>query len=144
MELELTNQKPTKMLVCCIILGLAVLLCGCNTTNDSAPCAETSIWVCDDPRIVLDYTHYEDNSLVRSETLWWDDSTLEIEVGYRAHRYWVYVFDYDNWVDKTVFYGSWKYRRGKLVLKIEEDNLFGGQYKELVFTRQEIDSTELE
>lgn len=143
MEFE-HNKRRKRGALCLLILaliGLQLILTACDPKAGEYPYARDSVWICDDPQISLEYRWVDKKGLFSNETMIWDCEDWSLYVEYLASQYWAFADEKEKPED-LLFKGHWTYRRGNLILKIEEDYLFNGQYKELVFTRQKIDPTE--
>ena len=97
------------------------------------------MWQCDDPYFLLVYTREENGALTCHEALEWNNETNVVDVGFLMREYDVYPAETSAYADR-LFSGTWKYRKGNLVLMIEEDFLFDYQYSELVFSPVSADS----
>ena len=96
------------------------------------------MWQCEDPRFSLAYSRDEKGFLVQHEELEWNNETMLVDVCFvhGVRKYEVYLDSPSPYVrhEDRLFSGTWKYRRGDLVLIIEDDFLFDNRYSELVFS----------
>lgn len=93
------------------------------------------MWICDDPKIVLNYQHNTDGA-VQQCWIVYNGEQVEVVTDYRANLFWVELPGPRS-DERTLFQGKWKYQKDKLIFTIEEDNFFGGAYKTLVFSKGE-------
>lgn len=101
-------------------------------TTIKYPWEKASHWVCEDPYFTLSYSKDPWGSLVCEEVLIWNGKEIPVEVGMLHHMYDVSPTD-SNHYDDRLLTGTWKYRKGNLILRIEEDFIFGNRYEELIF-----------
>lgn len=114
-------------LIVAVVIFFIVSCIGCFRREYPDTIAE--YWYCDE----IDFTL---NVTTKSSELVWKDMQYEVAIGFTSGRgYEVFIENGDDMVhqDEVLFGGSWSYKWGKLVLKISDDWLFGGVYKELVF-----------
>ena len=90
----------------------------------------------EDPMISLEYTHNEDGTWTFCEELYWNDELIAIAVAMQSDYFCVYPFTNSNVThhEDRLFSGTWKYRQGNLILMIEEDYIFDGQYSQIVIS----------
>lgn len=124
------KQRPFWVLICLAVLTV-LFLCGCDPRSGQYPFQKAESWSSADPAISLHYTQNEDNTWTFAEELRWNNDTIEIDVAMQSDAYCVYPADSSHYDDR-LFSGHWKYRKGNLVLIIEEDFLFDGAYSEIV------------
>ena len=124
--------------VAAIILLVMFLLCGCDPRSGQYPHQKAERWVSEDPMISLEYTHNEDGTWTFCEELYWNDELIAIEVAMQSDYFCVYPIDSTNpdviHHEDRLFSGTWRYRQGNLILMIEEDYIFDGQYSQIVIT----------
>ena len=120
-----------------MLLALAILflfaLFRINQVRSQYPYERGAEWICSEPAFTLSYGKDSRGVLTQSEVLQYKDTVLKVDIGFQGNQYCVYpegAADYSS----RLFRGTWKYRRGDLVLIIKEDYLFGGKYTELVFS----------
>ena len=131
-EFESTkNLKRLFMMLCCIISSV-FLLSGCDAYYNTYPFDEECEWACQDPSIVLSYTYDAEGKRSGKEVLTWNNSTIELQIGFRASSYDAYPKGNTGYASR-LFSGSWRYEKDYLILTIEEDYIFDDQYNELVF-----------
>ena len=97
------------------------------------PYEKSAIWVCEEPRFELNFENVQDTYLV------WGNDEIQVFVGLHANYFDVYrqTNPSDPLEQKNILLrGTWRYVRGKMVVTIDEDNIFGGVHKELVFAPQ--------
>ena len=121
-----------------LVSAVLVLLVACmailyfsNILNSPHPSEIAENWGCQYPNLCLNYVKSDNNEWVFSEALVWDDETIDISIGFGKGVYCVYPADSSSYIDR-LFCGTWKYKRGNLVLKIEEDFIFNNQYSEII------------
>ena len=133
---KLVHKKncATVLLILCIS-GVIFILLGCCATIPKAPIETSLMWICDDPKIVLNYQHNTDGA-VQQCWIVYNGEQVEVVTDYRANLFWVELPGPRS-DEGTLFQGKWKYKKDKLIFTIEEDNFFGGDYKTLVFSKGE-------
>lgn len=137
MALESTRKSCAKKAIMAIVFFVCVtMLCGCDLPFKQYPHEKASYWSCDDPKIILNYSKDDQDNWILSEQIHLDSETIEVSVAMRGNIYCVYPDDSAYYSDR-LFRGKWKYRKGNLVLIIEEDFLFDGQYDEIILVPQE-------
>lgn len=100
------------------------------------PWERGSHWVCEDPDFTLSYSVNSLGSMVSEEILIWEGREIRVDLAMGQGYYAVFP-KYSNHYDDRLLTGTWKFKRGNLVLRIEEDFIFDNQYKELVFHPQD-------
>lgn len=126
-------SRKLVLLLACVLLT-TLLLTGCDPHAGKYPCSQDAKWVCQEPKITLEYVWGEMNSLTCVETMEYNGETMRLEIGYLSCNYKVQLEGVVNY-DDFLFEGRWKYRGEKLVFTITEDHFFDGKYPELVFER---------
>lgn len=132
------STKIKRFLYLPMIIGVLLLLVGCDPYADSYPSLSESEWECFDPYFILIYTEESNGTFSAVEYLEWDGKRIEVDLRFHANSYSVdpeKSTDHDD----RLFTGTWEYRNGDLVLIIEEDFIFNNTYNELVFSRVDID-----
>ena len=128
----LKMKRAISLLTLCAVLACC---CGCDPYTNRQPWHyEHSVWVCENPHII--YTVGDGAKLLT------DDNEFSFDITFRANLAdaWKYLKNGDEVTDtKLLFTGVCKYSKTKFIIKVdtETDNLFDGQYDELVFVRQE-------
>lgn len=97
------------------------------------PWERESQWVCADPHFTVSYLKHSQGSLISEEILIWEDKEIRVDLRIGVSYFTVFP-EYSNVHDDRLLSGTWKYRKGNLVLRIEEDFIFDNQYKELVLS----------
>ncbi len=125
--------------------GLAALLClgllaglltACDPMGGHYPPDYGKKWVCQDPEIVLISYQNSDRTWYQEEWILWNGEKIPVCVSYRAGRFEVYL-DKPSTETQTILEGAWRYKGDKLIFQIQKDDLFGGAYETLVFTKEE-------
>ena len=117
------------------VLSLAILascLSGCTLRD-------TSIWVeeitmqCDDPYVIT--TFYRDEKGIGHRETYMEINGVKqkVELGYRSTLFEVYVLDHSHRAECLIL-GTWRERKGNLVLYVEEDYVFGNHYETIILT----------
>lgn len=137
---ELTKWLPKVIKLSAVIAFCFILVSlSQNFRWAKYPYETESTWVCTDPNITIS-NHFDEHHIPNPDaTVIWNGQTIKIKVGFQSVLFEVFEAD-ENIGTNYLFKGTWHYRFGKLVFKIEKDKFFDGQYKELVFTRQELES----
>lgn len=122
--------------ICAIVVGgicalfvLSVLFLMGGSDYRTYPHQKASVWICEDPYFV--FSTQEDYFV-------WEGEKYEAYIRMKASYFDVYLAS-ENFVisdENLLFRGSWRYKKGNMVVKITEDNIFDGAYKELVFVPQ--------
>ena len=132
-----TGFMPTKRTgALLMVLLIALLLVGCTPEYIRFPQETTSLWVCSDPYITLQYTWDENGNYHAEEMIYWNGESIDISFSNSPGNYFVSRKD-DTHYDQRLFRGTWECEDDTLILTITEDFLFDGAYKELVFERVE-------
>ena len=135
MVFELTRKKYLLIATLCVLfLICTILFCGCDPRSGKYPFQKGEQWYSEDPQISLNYSKQEDGTWEIYETLLCDGKIKEIDLAMHSSDFWVYPAD-SNYHDDRLFSGRWKYRKGDLVLIVEEDFVFGGKYSEIVLSQ---------
>ncbi len=122
------------------VLFLALFLCGCDPYVNVEPSSyENSVWVCENPHII-----YTSDGTAKATV---NDEEIVFRLDFRSSRCGgTKDIQQGNEIVKNiqVFTGACKYSKTKFIIKVdtETDNLFDGQYDELVFVRQEDEQTD--
>ena len=134
MVYELIRNKSRYITVLCIsFLACMVMFCGCDPRSGKYPHQRSEQWYSDEPQMSLCYSKAEDGTWELFETLFYDSENREIDLAMHSSYYCVYPAD-SNHHDDRLFSGNWKYRKGDLVLIVEEDFIFGGKHSEIVLS----------
>ena len=112
-----------------ILLATLVYLAG---KSDLEPYRISSTWISTDPSFMIHYSQDEKRIIKQSEQLIWNEVEQEVDVCFSKNTYCVYPEDNNHYSDR-LFCGTWKYRGNNLILMIDEDYLFEGKYKEIIF-----------
>ena len=68
----------------------------------------------------------------------WEGKKYVVALGLHASSFDVFLRSDDNILheENILLRGRWEYKGRNMIVKISEDNIFGGAYKELVFVPQ--------
>lgn len=98
------------------------------------PQEKAAHWVCEEPHFEIHFA-----GEVTESFLEWRGEKIRVFVGMRADYFDVFLqtkpvdpLEQEN----ILLRGTWKYVKGKMVVRIDEDNIFNGAYSELVFVPQ--------
>lgn len=135
----LWGDNMRKIIATSLIAVLLVMCVGCfdgYVMREKYPYYQSSYWYCEEIDFAFYYEYYE-NGRMKSLTypLEWEGETLSVIVDFVIDNWYIDLDDGDNQttVDEQLLSGTWLYEQGNLILKINEDHLFGGRYRELVF-----------
>lgn len=129
MDSELTHRKQLKKeLLLLVLICLSMMLCSCDSRAGQYPYQVADEWACNVPCFILTYSNNQEYGKLKLE-----DETINVDVWFGLGDYWVLPKNSVAYDDRLLG-GKWKYRKGDLVLSIEEDFLFEGKYSELVFS----------
>lgn len=116
-----------------VVLSIFSLM-GC-TAHKTYPREKASLWVCEDPHFEMSYVSGSQVSYIE-----WEGKKYEVHVllGMTANTFTVYPQSDDGVLrtENILLHGIWKYKEENMVVKIEEDNIFDGAYKKLIFVPQ--------
>ena len=108
------------------------------------PFEKAERWVSLDPYFVLEYK-YVDGELLQNTFLEINGELQEVEVGHQGGVFAVFLKTSESENHNgTLFSGTWKYRGDDLVYYIDDDFVFDGAYKEIVFEPKEIVDQEIQ
>lgn len=127
------NKSRYSAAICVFLLLCTLLFSGCNPRSGKYPFERGSQWYSEKPQMSLNYSQREDGTWDIYETLFYDGEVKEILLDMHSSAFWVYPAD-SNYHDDRLFSGRWRYRKGDLVLIVEEDFVFGGEYSEIVLS----------
>lgn len=134
MALELIrNFKRLKRIYVLGSLVVIILLCGCDAKFGNYPYDKASCWSCTEPEFTIEYSTNESGVLIDAAVVNWNNEEISVDVDFQSSLFWVLPANSDNYDDRLLS-GSWQYQNDDLVLFIDEDFLFEGQYSELVFS----------
>lgn len=126
------NKRYVFFFILSLILAFFVwVILEINDNFQDRPSEIASQWICESPYIIIDVSEYsEANSRVSfcGETLDGFFDTLNDEF---------YMFcGWSNEWEAIMFSGDYRYSwdKKKLILRVDNDNLYGGKYRKLVFT----------
>lgn len=114
----------------CILISLVLLLFLCSCEE---PYNKSNEWLCETPYFSLLYTRDSQGILVQTEALVLDGELIAVDLLFGRGIYCVYPEGSNHYEDR-LFSGSWEYRAGNLVLTIEEDFAFDGEYDRIVLS----------
>jgi hypothetical protein len=66
----------------------------------------------------------------------WEGKKYEVFVGIKSDTFTAYLPSDDDVLNEVLLHGTWKYKGENMVVKIKTDNIFDGEYKELIFVPQ--------
>ena len=118
-----------------MILIFAIVSLGCDPYYDKYPYDRASSWISTNPPVSLTYQEMANGTVSQEEVLVWEESTIEIDLMFRADFYDAFPANSAAYDDR-LFSGSWHYRDDKLILTIDEDFIFGHRFEELEFIPQ--------
>ena len=133
-----TKSKRMKLLLVLLVMVVSMLCMGCDLLAGRYPCDRGTEWVCSDPSFTLSYIYNPNGTLAEESLLEIDGELIAVEV-YFYSIYFKVVPRSSEDHSHCLFSGTWKYRGGNLVLKIDEDIIFDHQYKEFVFSSVKAD-----
>lgn len=126
-------MRIRKALSICALFVLPIfILMGC-TAHRTYPREKASLWICEEPHFVINYAGY-----VSETYLEWEGEKYVVALGLHASSFDVFLRSDDNILheENILLRGRWEYKGRNMIVKISEDNIFGGAYKELVFVPQ--------
>ena len=135
MVFELTPKKRTCgiLITLVLLLGLSITWCINAMQSRNYPFLISSRWECNDIPFVLTYVEDSNGSFTSYAELTWNNRVIPVDIGFLMREYDVYPVKSSSYKDR-LFGGTWKYRKGDLILIIEEDFFFDNQYSELTFS----------
>ena len=135
MDLGLIRRAFLKRVRCITLLTcLFVFLCGCDGRAGQYPYDLSASWMCNEPHFVLQYYADEEKSFeLEKGLIELPEVAIEVDISFGMGDFWVLPIDSKAYEDRLLS-GTWSYRRGDLILKIQEDFLFDHQYSELVLS----------
>lgn len=140
MDFSLTKTKKVIVyafiIMCAFIVSVRVLLVGYNALFRNYPYKTEANWICEEPHIEFVYSKADNGAPLSKEYLVWNEEVIPIDVSYDPGMYCVTPKGSAVYAER-LFTGEWKYRKGTLVFSIKEDFIFGNQYDELIFYRQD-------
>ena len=122
----------TQLLILLILVVSCFLIIATHILANEYPYDKGSHWVCAEPEFSLSYSKTTQGDLISEEVLILNGEAIPVSIGYGRGNFTVFPKD-SNQYDDRLLTGTWKYRRGKLILQIKEDFIFGNKYSELVF-----------
>lgn len=129
------HRRSFLLVFTALLCVMLIMLSACDPRAGNYPDDVHSRWVCDNPEFVLDYTVTDTRETWDAYCVF-NGEKYPLIVVYTTVRFNIYSWknskDGLRYEDLLVS-GNWKYQQGKLVLTIEKDYLFGGEYKTLVF-----------
>jgi hypothetical protein len=121
----------------CYIQVLLLLTCmfGCTPDYSNIPMERPNTkWVCADPDIWFEVD--KDQQTLGEVKV--NGNIIKMEVGFRnPHN--LYFLSGDNTPSsplETLFGGTGTFSKDKMIVKINDDNLFNNKYKKLIFIRE--------
>ena len=132
-----------KLLIACIfslvfVFGICLLVARHNHVigHRSFPWHLAEEWYCAEIGMTLEFVMHEDGYLVDNpiSVLTVGEELYEIDPAFYGTNLITFLVDEngDN-IRESVLLGSWNYRFGSLVIRIRQESIFDGLYKELVF-----------
>ena len=147
----LKMKKAISLLMLCAVL---LCCCGCNWHPfvKQPFLYDNSVWKCKEPEIsYFVKTRYDEEQKTDISddyaATFIDGKKVVMDFGFLYNTIKVYELsdeDSKEFTGNTLFTGTCKYSKTKFIIKVdtETDNLFDGQYDELVFVRQEDEQTD--
>lgn len=132
-KLNLKKRRKWMLIVLAVLLGLLTFWCNYASQSRNYPYHVASAWQCNNPHFSITYSREENGTLTSYEELEWNNKTMKVSLCFLMKEYYVYRAASSDYHDR-LFSGTWKYRNGDLILILDEDFLFGNQYRELVFS----------
>lgn len=138
-------MKTYKRTLAILIVIMLIFSCiGCQLDTYAAwkryPWYKSDNWYCAQIDMHLCYKGDQGNAPANTGFAWtWDGTEYEVVVGCQRS-----AIDFSRRVTSsdgstgavTLFAGRYVYEKGNLVVTIYEDNLFGGEFTELIFVPQ--------
>lgn len=138
LSLRLANKKNRLIISIIIFFIIMFAMPGCDPFGGTYPPETAERWICDEPQFTLEAQQQANGVWVFSNQLFWDNDVLILDVTYRADMFVVYSKSYTNRplpYEERLLSGTWRYFGPYLIFDIDEDFLFDGEYKTLVFHR---------
>ena len=128
------------IILICVVLFYCV---GCDgyATAKRYPCYKSSYWYCEKLDFAFYYEYHEDGRMkYATYPLHWDGETLNVFVDFIVGSWHIDVDNGDGvtQIEEQILSGTWTYKGDKLILEITKDNLFDGQFQELVFIPMDV------
>ncbi|MBQ6831057.1 MAG: hypothetical protein IJO28_00325 [Oscillospiraceae bacterium] len=129
------SHHKTVLLVICI-LTLTLNLCACDPMHDHHPYEINTEWISEDPYIRIQYGPNPGDFSERTVEFVYDGNTYDVEVYTHAWNFMICETE-DSATEHTgivgyLLSGRCKYRDGCLVVKVDEESILYGKYKEVV------------
>ena len=127
---------------CCFLCLLAVLigLVGCDTYAmvEYYPWFRADAWYCEEIDMVMTFKLDQDGDLMENpeSQLLVNGESMNVGVGFMASNISFFSEPDENNVSKVLMDGTWEYKGGNVVVTILKDELFSGQYSQLVYVPQ--------
>lgn len=136
--LTLGKKSRRKAALCAVILWLPFIFAGC--TFNAFPDESNARWVSDDPVMILEYKSPPAvKSFEAKEYLEVDGERMYFSVGYMVNSFTAFPVNVSTiTADNELLKGTYRLKRDSLVFTVEKDKVFGGKYKEIHFTREEL------
>jgi len=124
------SHRKTVLLVICI-LTLMLSLCACDPMHDHHPYEINTEWISEDPYIRIQYGPNPGDFTEQTVEFVYDGNTYDVEVHTQAWSFIVYKTENGAFAGYLLS-GNCKYRDGCLVVKVDEESILYGKYKEVV------------
>ena len=134
--MEYVSTKLKLPIACILLAIICALFVGCDPYYGKYPFQEEATWICEEPYMQFVFSKAANGVPISEEYLVWDGEEIPIDVSYQGSMYCVDPKGSTVHAER-LFTGEWKYRKGNLVFLIKEDFIFGNQYDELIFYRQD-------
>lgn len=120
-----------------LFLVVVIFLTGCDST-ERYPWHKAKQWYCEDINFLITCTFDEKGNLLDAyNSHWiWNDESYNVHIGFRYDYFDFMKSDPDTRTCRTLFAGTFQYQGENMILTITEDNLFYGEFDELVFVPQ--------
>ena len=133
-----------KWKICIALLLVLLILFSINFflrfNNTTYPYEKGARWVCSDPHFELEYRMMGERLVEQSAFLEIDGVLQPVDVFYQSNSFIVHLenpeasgYHYND----RLLEGTWKYRGKKLVFYIDDDFVFDGAYKKIIFSLEE-------
>lgn len=127
-------KRFRSFLIAIFLFEFLILLTGCDPYSEEYPYLCGSGWICEEPSFQLKYTTGDDGRLQSEEVLVWNNTQIYVEVAFSQSTFCVFPKGIPSY-EHRLFSGTWEYQNKDLIFFIEEDFLFGDQYKTLAFSK---------
>ena len=138
MESGLISKKRRNAFICTLlIITSIVLFAGCDPQYGNYPSSKAPIWTCSDPVFRIVYTKEKNGMTSSNAILEWEGTLIEVSIYFQSCLYDVFPKNSSAYEDR-LFGGTWEYRGENLILKIEDDYVFGQRYSKLILSPSDL------